>query len=65
MLAPGYGGGTVMNAPTGLVRKEISTPTGRGCVVSQRQIHKADATALRLRPGSLSLPRVTEAATLG
>jgi hypothetical protein len=32
---------------------------------SQKQTHKADATALRLRTRSLSLPRVDEAATLG
>ena len=32
---------------------------------SQRKMHKADATALRLRTRSLSLPRVAEAATLG
>ena len=32
---------------------------------SQREMHKADATALRLRTRSLSLLRVAEAATLG
>jgi hypothetical protein len=32
---------------------------------SQGGMHKADATALRLRARPLSLPRVAEAATLG
>ena len=32
---------------------------------SQRAMHKADATALRLRTRSFFLPRVAEAATLG
>ena len=32
---------------------------------SQSEMHKADATALRLTTRSLSLPRVAEAATLG
>jgi hypothetical protein len=32
---------------------------------SQKEMHKADATALRLRTRSLSLPRVAEATTLG
>jgi hypothetical protein len=33
--------------------------------LSQREIHKADATALRFRTRLLFLPRVAEAATLG
>jgi hypothetical protein len=32
---------------------------------SQKEMQKADATALRLRARSVSLPRVAEAATLG
>jgi len=32
---------------------------------SQKDMHKANATALRLRTRLLSLPRVAEAATLG
>jgi len=32
---------------------------------SQKEMHKADATALWLKTSSLSLPRVAEAATLG
>ena len=47
-------------------KKRNSQPRLVGVVsFSQKEMHKADATALRLRIRSLSLPRVAEAATLG
>jgi len=50
------------SATLGTSKKEISTATRLRRFLSE---HKADATALRLRTRSLSLPRVAEAATLG